>query len=226
MSTSEQTVATTTWTLDPTHTLVEFSAKHMMITSVKGRFTEVEGTIEVDEASPDCSTVEVEIGVASISTGVEQRDAHLRSADFLEVEQHPTIRFRSKRVEGAYAKAGDEFRVVGDLTIRGTTREVVLDATFEGAGKDSWGGERASFSAEARLDRRDFGLTWNQALETGGILVSNQIKLSLEVQAGEGGLRGGKSSVASDQPEPATGNWSLATRNWPPQTVIGGTQCS
>ena len=177
------TTATSTWTLDSTHSLVEFSTKHMMITTVKGRFTEVEGTIQVDEENPDRSTVEVTLRTPSITTGVDQRDQHLRSADFLDVEQFPTIAFRSKRVEGAYAQPGDHFRVVGDLTIRGTTREVALDATFEGTGKDPWGGERASFSAEAKVDRREFGLTWNQALETGGILVGNALKLSLEVQA-------------------------------------------
>lgn len=183
MATLEQTTGVSTWTLDPTHSLVEFSAKHMMITTVKGRFADVSGTIVADETNPDRSSVEVEIDVASITTNVDQRDGHLRSADFLDVENHPTITFRSKRVEGAIAEAGDEFRVIGDLTIRGTTHEVVLDATFAGQGKDPWGGERASFSAETKIDRRDFGLTWNQALEAGGILVSNQIKLSLEVQA-------------------------------------------
>ena len=183
MSNPQQTAGTSTWNLDPTHSLVEFSAKHMMITTVKGRFTGVNGTVRVDEASPERSVAQVEIDAASIDTGVEQRDAHLRSADFLDVESFPTITFRSKRVEGAYARPGDTFRVVGDLTIHGTTREVVLDATFEGTGKDPWGGERASFSAAATLDRREFGLTWNQALETGGFLVSNQLKLSLEVQA-------------------------------------------
>jgi polyisoprenoid-binding protein YceI len=183
MATLEQTTGTTVWTLDPAHSLVEFSAKHMMITTVKGRFAGVAGTIEVDEANPDRSKVEVEIEAGSLTTGVDQRDEHLRSADFLEVEAHPTITFRSKRVEGAYAEAGDSFRVVGELTIRGVTRELVLDAVFEGTGTDPWGGERASFSARARIDRRDFGLTWNQALETGGILVSNRIDVSLEVQA-------------------------------------------
>ncbi len=183
MSTSTQTAGTTTWTLDPSHSLVEFSAKHMMITTVKGRFAELNGAIEVDEVNPDRSSVEVEIDAGSITTGAEQRDAHLRSDDFLDVQQNPRITFRSKRVEGAYAEPGDEFKVVGDLTIRGATREVVLDVTFEGKGKDPWGGERASFSAEGKLDRRDFGLTWNQGLEAGGILVGNQIKLSFEVQA-------------------------------------------
>lgn len=180
---AEQASGTTVWTLDPAHSMVEFSAKHMMITTVKGRFGDVKGTIEVDEAEPSLSSVQVEMGTASIDTGVEPRDQHLRSADFLDVESYPTITFHSTRVEGAHATPGDEFEVYGELTIRGVTREVVLDAIFEGSGKDPWGGERASFSATTKIDRRDFGLTWNAALETGGVLVSNDIKVSLEVQA-------------------------------------------
>ncbi len=172
-----------TWNIDPTHSLVEFSAKHMMITTVKGRFGDVKGTLAIDEANPDRSSVEVEIAAASIDTRTEQRDAHLRSADFLDVETHPSIIFRSRRVEGAANRPGDEFRVVGDLTIRGTTREVTLDASYDGRGRDPWGGERVSFSARTKVDRRDFGLTWNQALEAGGILVGNDIKIEIEVQA-------------------------------------------
>src|SRR5690606_3765412 len=120
----ETTAVRTTWTLDPAHTLVEFSTKHMMITRVKGRFKDVEGQVEIDEASPDESRVEVRIGAASIDTGVADRDAHLRSADFLDVENHPEIRFESRRVEGAEAEPGDEFEIEGDLTIRGVTRPV------------------------------------------------------------------------------------------------------
>ena len=184
MSTLTQDQPTTSvWTIDPTHTLVEFSAKHMMITTVKGRITDVTGRIVVDEANPDRSTVEVELGTASLDTGTEQRDAHLRSADFLDVESFPKITFRSTRVDGAYKREGDRFKLVGDLTIRGVTREVVLDATYEGTGKDPWGGQRVSFSAETRLDRREFGLQWNVALETGGILVSNDIRVTIEAQA-------------------------------------------
>ena len=183
-TTAEPTAGTTTWSIDPAHTLVEFSAKHMMITTVKGRFAEVSGTIHVDEAAP---RVEVEMDAASIDTRSEQRDQHLRSADFLDVENFPKVSFRSTRVEGAFATPGDEFRVHGELTIRGTTREVVLDATFEGTGKDPWGGERASFSARGKIDRRDFGLTWNAALETGGVLVSNEIRLAIEAQAVKAG---------------------------------------
>ncbi len=173
----------TTWKIDPAHTLVEVAAKHMMITTVKGRFSGVEGGIEADEGNPEESQVHVIIDASTISTGVEDRDNHLRSGDFLDVEHHPEIRFSSKRVQGAYQREGDSFTVVGDLTIRGTTREVTLDVTYEGQGKDPWGGERLSFTADTAIDRRQFGLTWNQALETGGILVGNQLKIHLEVQA-------------------------------------------
>jgi polyisoprenoid-binding protein YceI len=182
MATQTRTT-TSTWKIDPAHSLVELSAKHMMITTVKGRFSELSGTITVDEENADRSAVEVEIDTASIDTGVQQRDEHLRSADFLDVEKHPKITFRSTRVEGAHAEPGDEFRLIGELTIRGTTREVVLDVRYEGQGTDPWGGERASFSARGQIDRRDFDLTWNQALETGGILVGNRVKLEIEVQA-------------------------------------------
>ena len=173
----------TIWALDPAHTLVEFSAKHMMITTVKGRFTEVKGEIRMDETHPDRSSVQAELGVASISTGVDQRDAHLRSADFLDVDNFGAITFASKRIEGAVDRPGESFQLVGDLTIRGTTREVKLEVTYEGRGRDPWGGERVSFSATGKIDRRDYGLTYNQALETGGILVGNEIKIAIEVQA-------------------------------------------
>ena len=173
----------TTWNIEPNHSLVEFSAKHMMITTVKGRFRDVSGSIIVDAANPNRSTVQASMSAATIDTGVAQRDQHLVSADFLDAENHKAITFKSKRVEGAKAESGDEFTVVGDLTIRGTTKEVTLKATYEGQGKDPWGGQRISFTASAKIDRRDFGLTWNQALETGGILVSNDIKINIEVQA-------------------------------------------
>jgi polyisoprenoid-binding protein YceI len=184
MSTATAPVGTiTTWNIEPNHSLVEFSAKHMMITTVKGRFRDVSGTIRVDESNPSRSTVDASMSAATIDTGVAQRDQHLVSADFLDAENHKAITFKSKRVEGAKAETGDEFTVVGDLTIRGTTKEVTLKATYEGQGKDPWGGQRISFTASAKIDRRDFGLTWNQALETGGILVSNDIKINIEVQA-------------------------------------------
>jgi polyisoprenoid-binding protein YceI len=184
MSTSATPVATTTtWNIEPNHTLVEFSAKHMMITTVKGRFRDVSGTIVIDEANPARSRAVVSMAAATIDTGVAQRDQHLVSADFLDAENHKAITFTSKRIDGARAESGEEFTVVGDLTIRGTTREVTLKTSYEGRGKDPWGGERISFTATGKIDRRDFGLTWNQALEAGGILVSNDIKISIEVQA-------------------------------------------
>ncbi|HEX8242673.1 MAG TPA: YceI family protein [Longimicrobium sp.] len=181
--TLNETSTATLWTIDAAHTLVEFSAKHMMITTVKGRFTDVKGEIRMDETNPGRSSATAELGVASIDTGVGQRDDHLRSADFLDAENFGEITFQSTKVEGAVDRVGDTFQLTGDLTIRGTTRPVTLEVTFDGRGKDPWGGERAAFSATGRIDRRDFGLTWNQALETGGILVGNEIKISVEAQA-------------------------------------------
>jgi polyisoprenoid-binding protein YceI len=173
----------TIWQIDAAHTSVEFAVKHMMFTTVRGRFKDVKGTIVANESNPDQSTVTVEIAAASIDTGSADRDAHLRSADFLDVETHPTITFRSKRVDGAMKKEGDKFRLTGDLSIRGTTMEVTLECTYEGTGKDPWGGTRAGSRAEGRIDRRDWGLKWNQALETGGILVANEVRIEVEVQA-------------------------------------------
>lgn len=180
---ASQDQSTTTWNLDPVHTLVEFSAKHMMITTVKGRFADVRGAITLDEERPNASSVAVEIAAASLDTRTEQRDQHLRSGDFLDAEKQPVITFRSRRIEGLDLTEGSDFRIVGDLTIRGVTNEVVLDARYEGQGRDPWGNERVSFSATTKIDRREYGLTWNAALETGGVLVSNEIKIQIEAQA-------------------------------------------
>lgn len=169
----------TTWKLDPAHTLVEFSAKHLMITTVKGRITDVEGTIVSDERELRNSSVEATLKAATIDTRTEQRDQHLRSADFLNADQFPEIRFKSTRIEGDK----DSFKLTGDLTIRGVTRPIVLDVQFEGRTKDPWGGDRVGFSATGKIDRREFGLTWNQALETGGVVVGNDVKINLEVEA-------------------------------------------
>ncbi len=175
--------STTKWNIDPTHSMTEFSARHMMITTVKGTIPELRGVVTIDENSPENSSVEVELDADSITTRSADRDTHLRSADFLDVDNFPTISFRSTRVDGASMKAGTNFRVVGELSIRGVTREVTLDATFEGSGRDPWGGDRVSFAAQTKIDRREFGLTWNSTLEAGGVLVSNEIRISLEVQA-------------------------------------------
>jgi polyisoprenoid-binding protein YceI len=172
--------ARTTWRIDPAHTEVGFSAKHLMITTVRGRFGEVSGTIELDESDLANSGVEVKVGAASVDTGTPDRDTHLRSADFLDVEAHPWLTFRSRRVE---PDREGKFRVVGDLTIRGVTREVTLGVSDEGRVIDPWGGTRASFSATTAIDRRDWNLTWNAVLETGGVLVGNEVKIALEVQA-------------------------------------------
>ena len=169
----------TTWKLDPSHTLVEFSAKHLMITTVKGRITDVEGTIVMDEKDPRNSSVEATLKAVSIDTRTEQRDQHLRSADFLNAELFPEIKFRSTRIEGDK----DSFKLTGDLTIRDVTRPITLDIRFEGQQTDPWGGERIGFSGSGKIDRRDFGLTWNQALETGGVVVGNDVKINLEVEA-------------------------------------------
>jgi polyisoprenoid-binding protein YceI len=168
----------TTWTIDPSHSTIEFVAKHMMITTVKGRFAEFTGAVVADEERLADSSVEVTMQAASLDTRSEQRDAHLRSPDFLDVERYPEVTFRSTGLRGTK----DAFELTGDLTIRDVTRPITLDVTFEGEGKDPWGGTRASFSAKGKFDRRDFGLTWNVALETGGILVSNEVKINIEAQ--------------------------------------------
>jgi polyisoprenoid-binding protein YceI len=173
------TGAKTVWNLDPAHTLVEFSAKHLMISTVKGRIAGVEGAIALDEADPTNSSVEVTLDAKTLDTRIEPRDQHLRSADFLDVEKFPTIKFKSTEIQG------DEqnFKLTGDLTIRDVTRPITLDVTYEGRTKDPWGGERVGFSATGKLDRRDYGLTWNVLLESGGLTVSNDIKIQVEVEA-------------------------------------------
>jgi polyisoprenoid-binding protein YceI len=173
------TTSTTTWTVDPSHSLVEFAVKHLMISSVRGRFSDVKGTITYNEANPAQSKVEIEIPTASIDTRSEQRDAHLKSPDFFHAEQHPTMIFKSKRIEG---DVNGEFQIVGDLTIRDQTREITLDAQFNGRTRDPWGGDRMGFEAKGKINRKDFGLTWNQALETGGWVVGEDIKMSIEVE--------------------------------------------
>lgn len=176
--TAPTATATNTWKLDPSHSSVEFSAKHMMFTTVKGRFGEVEGTVEINGDSPESAEVRATMKAASIDTRSEQRDGHLRSPDFLDVENFPEVTFKSTKIAGNK----DQFTITGDLTIRSTTKPVTLDVTYEGTGIDPWGGERLGFSASAKIDRREFGLTWNQALEAGGVLVSNDIKLHIDAQ--------------------------------------------
>ncbi len=168
------------WELDPAHSHVEFAVRHLMIATVKGRFANVQGMIRMDEADPSTVFVDVTIGVASIDTQQEERDSHLRSTDFFDVARFPTITFRSRRVQGNPLEGN--FRLSGGLTIRDVTREVVLDVTAGGHVTDPSGKERAGFSAHTTIDRTDFGLTWNQALEAGGALVGNEVRISVEVE--------------------------------------------
>jgi len=168
-----------TWVLDPTHTTVEFQAKHLMVAKVKGRFGEFEGALTIAE-DPTESSLAVTIKAASIDTRTEQRDDHLRSGDFLDAATFPELTFRSTGVDH---DGGDDWRITGDLTIRGTTRPVTLATEYNGQAGDPFGGQRAFFSAETKIDREDFGLTWNQALETGGWLVGKEIRISIEVEA-------------------------------------------
>jgi polyisoprenoid-binding protein YceI len=168
-----------TYALDASHTEVGFSVRHLMVSKTKGRFPGVSGTVTIAE-EPTASSVEVEIDVASIDTRDEKRDEHLRSADFFDVERYPTMTFRSTAVRPL---GGNRWAVDGDLTVHGETRNVGLEVTFEGAARDPWGGERLGFTARADVDREDFGLTWNQALETGGVLVGKTAKLEIEAEA-------------------------------------------
>ena len=169
-----------TWNIDPSHSAIAFSVRHMVVSKTRGRFLKWSGQIRFDPDEPAASSVEVTIDPASLDTAEPQRDAHLRSADFFDVEKFPTASFRSTKVEGL---AGDRYRITGNLTLHGVTKAVVLDATYEGSGKDPWGGERAGFVASTSIDRRDFGLEWNKALETGGLLVGEKVELTLEVEA-------------------------------------------
>lgn len=168
------------WHLDPSHSQAEFAVRHLMIATVRGHFHDITGTITGDPENWTEAKIEAAIGAASIDTRNEDRDNHLRSADFFEADKYPEIRFVSKEI----TEAGEgKYKVVGDLTIRDVTKEVALDTTFNGTAVDPWGGRRAGFSAEAVIDRTDFGLKWNQALETGGVLVGDTVRLRIEAEA-------------------------------------------
>lgn len=168
-----------TWAVDRSHTRLGFVAKHLMVTKVRGAFTDFDATVHIGE-TPEESSAEAVIRTASLTTGDEKRDGHLRSPDFLDVEAYPEMRFRST---GIRAAGDDAYEIDGELTIKDVTGPVVLHATFEGVTGDPWGGERAGFSAWTEIDREDWGMTWNVALETGGLLVSKKVKLELDVQA-------------------------------------------
>jgi polyisoprenoid-binding protein YceI len=168
------------WELDTAHSLVEFSVKHMMISTAKGRFNTFSGTLDLDEQNPQASSVDVTIDIGSVNTGDLNRDGHLRSADFFDVEHYPTATFTSTRVEPL---GDDRYRVYGDLTIRDITHPVTLDVTVEAVIMDLHGKRRAGFSAQTSFNRKVFGLNWNVALETGGVLVSDKVTVNIEAQA-------------------------------------------
>lgn len=180
-----------TWTIDAAHSSVAFAVKHMMISTVHGTFADLEGTIEFDEQHPERSSVVTRIGTASINTGAAERDGHLRSPDFFDAERYPAISFHSTSIE----PRGDRWAIGGELTIRDVTRPVVLDAGFLGVVPGMQGGRRAGFVAATRIDRTDFGLTWNVVLEAGGWLVGETITIELEVAAVE-------AAVVEATPEP------------------------
>src|SRR5688500_9455283 len=170
----------TTWKIDSSHSAVEFVVKHMMLSRTKGRFTKFDGAIELDEQNLANSSVTVEIDVASIDTHDEKRDEHLRSADFFDAATYPAITFVSTEI---LPRGGDKFQVIGDLSIRGVTEKVVLEAEKVGATTSPWGQQVIGFEASTDVNRKDFGLTWNVALEAGGFLVGDNIKINLEVEA-------------------------------------------
>ena len=171
---------TSTWTLDPMHSIAEFSVKHLVVATVKGRFRDLEATLQIDEANPENSLVEAKIAVASIDTNVEARDADLRSDNFFSADKFPYITFKSTRIE----RIDDErFKLTGDLTIRDVTKEVVLDGEYEGQIDDPYGNKRAGFTATTQISRNEFGVKWNQALEAGGVAVGDNVKITLHLEA-------------------------------------------
>ena len=169
-----------TWKFDAAHTVVTFSARHMMVTTVHGRFAPPTGTLEFDPANPAASHVEAVIDASTVSTGVDQRDAHLKSADFLEVEKYPTITFKSTKVE---ITGENEGKLTGDLTIHGVTRPVTLNVEHLGVVNSPFGDQRAGFNASTKINREDWGLTYNMAIEAGGFLVGKELKIELDVEA-------------------------------------------
>ncbi|GHF60659.1 YceI family protein [Streptomyces griseosporeus] len=168
------------YTIDPAHSTLGFVARHAMVTNVKGKFLDFSGELHLDGADPSRSTASLDIKMDSIDTGSADRDGHLKSADFFRTDEFPTMTFRSTAAE---ALGGDDYRITGDLTILGTTRPITIDLEFNGAAKDPFGNERVGFEGKAEILRSEWGLTWNAALETGGVLVSDKIKLNFDISA-------------------------------------------
>ena len=178
-TTTLKTQTKTKWVLDPSHSELAFKVRHMMITNVKGEFRNFDAAFTSTDLDFSKSAIEVTIDAASISTKDEQRDGHLRSPDFFDVEKYPTLSFQGKSLKKI---EDEEYKLTGFLTIKGVKKEVELDVEFGGISKDPWGNEKVGFSIEGKINRKDFGLNWNAALETGGVLVSDEVKISAEVQ--------------------------------------------
>lgn len=177
MSATETQSGTSTWALDASHTNVGFAVKHLMISTVRGQFSDVTASVTIHGADYSTAQISAEIDAPSITTRNEQRDTHLRSADFFDVENFPKLTFESKNV---VVKSENNLEITGDLTIRGTTKPVTLAVLIEGHGKDPWGNDRTGFTAETKIKRSEFGLTWNQVLEAGGVAVSDDIRITID----------------------------------------------
>jgi polyisoprenoid-binding protein YceI len=178
--TTEAPAKTSTWIADPMHSIAEFAVKHLVVATVKGRFRDLEATLHIDETNPENSSVEATIAVASVETNLEARDADLRSDNFFSAVQFPYITFRSTRVERLNE---ERFRLVGDLTIRDVTKEVVLDGEYEGQIDDPYGNKRAGFTATTEISRKEFGIRWNQLIESGDAVVGDNVKITLHIEA-------------------------------------------
>ena len=170
------------WEIDPAHSEAQFAVKHMMFTTVRGHFNVLSGSLNIDEQHPENSWVEAQVDASSIDTRSDYRDGHLRSADFFDVEKYPTINFKSNKVEHI---SGDEYRVLGDLTMHGVTKPVQFKAEYAGTGKNPYGKIVAGLSAKTKINRKEFGLGWNQTLESGGVLVSEDVTIEIDLQAVE-----------------------------------------
>ena len=166
------------WDLDPDHSIIEFRIAHMVVSKTAGRFMDYSGVVEMDAEAQQFKTIEATINTASVNTNHEKRDAHLRNADFFDVEKYPTMTYKMK----SYKKTGEGYTALGDLTIHGVTKEITLVGTFNGVSKDPWGNTRAGFTAEGKVNRKDFGMVWNKTLDTGGFVVGDEVNIRLDIE--------------------------------------------
>ena len=166
------------WNLDPEHSTIEFRVTHMVVSKTTGRFTDYAGFVDMDAEAGTITAIEAAIKAGSVNTNHEKRDAHIRNTDFLDVERYPTMTFKMK----SYTKTAESFTAVGDFTLRGMTKEVSLVGRYNGATKDPWGNVRAGFSAEGKLNRKDFGLAWNKTLDSGGLVVGDEVQIRLDIE--------------------------------------------